>query len=63
MNTKSVMRPIRLFLICLAVIVGAGCESFRWGEYPYQDLVQQQQEQCATNNLMFKPGTIFYMSH
>jgi hypothetical protein len=49
-----------LFLICLTLVAGAGCESFRWGEYSYQDLVQRQREQREDSALIIKPGNMNY---
>jgi hypothetical protein len=60
MKLTTVIRPVRLLLLCLTVVMGVGCETFRWHEYACQDLVQRNQERHENNGFMFKPGTIFY---
>jgi hypothetical protein len=57
MKTKIVIRPVRLLLLCLTVVMGTSCASFHWGEYSYQELKDRQQAQRENNALMFKPGT------
>jgi hypothetical protein len=60
MRMKILIRPGALLLIAAAVLGCSGCQSFRWGEYSYQDLVQRQRELHQINSLMIKPGTMNY---
>ena len=55
MNAKATSYPPRLILFCLTILICAGCQSFRTGEYSYQELERRNQEQRETGKMEFKP--------
>jgi len=63
MSTNRAKIFIRVFLTCLILIPGTGCQTFRWGEYTSADLEKRQREQHQMDHMMFKPGSLIYSWH
>lgn len=57
---RDLQGPILFMPLCLLICGCAGCAYFRFGERPYSEVRQFQQEQEEINRLFFKPGTVFY---
>jgi hypothetical protein len=57
---KGSQELILFGLVDLLICGCTGCAYFRFGQRPYTEVRQFQQEQEEINRLFFKPGTVFY---